>query len=63
MDSKVIFYVAAFILTALVLFAISFAISSFVDKEVVAGIGCILSAIIAGYADYLLISRQCKNSE
>lgn len=63
MNTKAIFYAAAFILTALVLLSISFAISSFIDKEIVAGIGCILGAAIAGYADYLLISRYCKSEE
>jgi hypothetical protein len=60
--TKFLFYASALILTALVLFTIAFAISSFVDGKVFTGIGCIVGAAIAGYADYLLISRQYKNT-
>ena len=60
---KFLFYASALILTALVLFAITFAISSFIDGNVFAGIGCIVGCIIAGYADYLLINNKLKSEE
>jgi len=57
------FYAAAVILTALVLFSIAFAISAFVDGNIFAGIGCLVGTAIAGYADYLLISRYRNKSD
>lgn len=61
--TKFLFYAGALILSALVLFAITFAISSFVDGNVFAGIGCIVGAAIAGYADYLLINNKLKSEK
>lgn len=61
--TKFLFYAGALILTALVLFAIAFAISSFVDGNVFAGVGCIVGAAIAGYADYLLLVGNRKIKE
>lgn len=60
--TKFLFYASALILSALVLFAIAFAISSFIDGKVFSGIGCIVGGIIAGYADYLLLvgNRRIK---
>lgn len=61
--TKFLFYAGALILTALVLFAITFAISSFVDGNLFAGIGCFVGTVIAGYADYLLINNRLKSEE
>ena len=61
--AKFLFYAGALILTALVLFAIAFAISSFIDGNIFAGIGCIVGAAIAGYADYLLLVGKRKIKE
>lgn len=60
--TKFLFYASGLILSALVLFAIVFAISSFIDGKVFTGIGCIVGAAIAGYADYLLLvgNRRIK---
>jgi hypothetical protein len=62
-QTKFFFYAGAVILTALVLFSIAFAISAFVDGKVFAGIGCLIGTGIAGYADYLLISRYRNKSD
>ena len=61
--TRFLFYASALILSALVLFAIAFAISSFIDGKVFAGIGCIVGADIAGYADYLLLVGKRKIKE
>ena len=61
--TKFLFYAGALILTALVLFAIAFAISSFIDGNIFAGIGCIVGTVIAGYADYLLLVGNRKIKE
>ena len=60
---KFLFYASGLILSALVLFAITFAISSFIDGNVFAGIGCIVGVAIAGYADYLLLVGNRKIKE
>lgn len=61
--TKFLFYASAVILSSLVLFTISFAISSFIDGKVFAGIGCIVGGVISGYADYLLLVGNRKIKE
>lgn len=58
-----LFYIGVAILSIIALFATSFAISFLVDGNILESIGCFVGAIIAGYADYLLINNKLKSEE
>lgn len=54
MTNKIIFIIAAVILIALTITALSTGIYFLIGGEVLSGIGCIVASLIAGYATCLL---------
>jgi len=54
MTNKIIFIIAAVILIALTITALSTGIYFLIGGQVLSGIGCIVGSLITGYASYLL---------